>query len=68
MRELIQWQRSGKPDCGALESLTFTGVDPQGDDVYRAVFDHGSLEFHMSMAPDGKIAAAVAVSTPAQTN
>ncbi len=40
---------------GKLASLKFTGVDPMGWDTYLAQFEHGSLECHINMAPDGKI-------------
>jgi hypothetical protein len=41
---------------GSLVALKFTGVDPQGRDIYHAQFEHGFDEWHLIMAPDGKIA------------
>jgi bla regulator protein blaR1 len=41
---------------GSLTLLKFTGVDPQGADIYVAEFEHGSVECHILMMPDGKIA------------
>jgi len=41
---------------GSLTLLKFTGVDSQGADIYVAEFEHGSVECHISMTPDGKIA------------
>lgn len=41
---------------GALESLTFKGVSPQGFDIYDATFANGNLEFAVApLGPDGKI-------------
>jgi len=41
---------------GALESLTFKGVSPQGIDVYEATFEQGKLDFMIApLGPDGKI-------------
>jgi bla regulator protein BlaR1 len=41
---------------GTLNALKFTGVDPQGADIYAAEFEHGSIECHIALMPDGKIA------------
>jgi hypothetical protein len=41
---------------GTLNALKFTGVDPQGADIYAAEFEHGSIECHIAVMPDGKIA------------
>ena len=43
---------------GSLMSLKFASVDPQGADTYVAQFEHGAVECHIVMAPDGKIASA----------
>ena len=40
---------------GVLTALKFTGVDSQGWDIYEADFEHGNVECHISLAPDGKI-------------
>jgi hypothetical protein len=44
--------------AGALISLKFTGVGPQGADIYHAEFEHASLEWRITLTPDGKIAGA----------
>jgi bla regulator protein blaR1 len=49
---------------GSLVSLKFTSVDPQGGDTYEARFEHGALECHISMTPDGKIASALVRPAP----
>jgi uncharacterized protein (TIGR03435 family) len=41
---------------GSMTSLKFTGVDPHGSDIYEAGFEHGNVECHIAMMPDGKIA------------
>jgi cyanophycinase len=40
---------------GAVKSVTFTGVAPNGADRYKVEFEHGSTEWRITMAPDGKI-------------
>jgi hypothetical protein len=41
---------------GALESVTFTNVDPQGADVYDVKFAGGALMWMIALTPDGKTA------------
>jgi CubicO group peptidase (beta-lactamase class C family) len=43
---------------GGLQSLTFKGVGPGGDDIYSAKFEKGSLEYQIWLGPDGKIESA----------
>jgi hypothetical protein len=43
---------------GALQSLTFKGVGPGGDDIYSAKFEKGSLEYQIWLGPDGKVESA----------
>jgi CubicO group peptidase (beta-lactamase class C family) len=40
---------------GAVKSVTFKGVTENGADIYTVEFEHGSTEWHIVMAPDGKI-------------
>ncbi len=40
---------------GALQSVTFKSVGPNGADIYEVRFEHGSTEWRITMAPDGKI-------------
>jgi CubicO group peptidase (beta-lactamase class C family) len=43
---------------GALQSATFTGVAPNGADIYQLKFDNGSLEFRIGLGADGKVESA----------
>jgi hypothetical protein len=40
---------------GALKSVKFTGVKRNGADSYQVEFEHGTTEWQIIMAPDGKI-------------
>lgn len=40
---------------GAVKSVTFKSVERSGADVYTVEFEHGSTEWRIIMAPDGKI-------------
>ena len=40
---------------GALQSVSFTGVLPDGADDYVVKFENGDTEWRITMAPDGKI-------------
>jgi bla regulator protein blaR1 len=42
---------------GALTGLKFMGIDPQGSDRYVAEFEHGDVEYHIALSPDGNIKA-----------
>ena len=41
---------------GALKSVKFMGVERNGADTYQVEFEHGTTEWQIIMAPDGKIA------------
>jgi hypothetical protein len=41
---------------GALQSVTFKGVGPGGSDIYTLRFEHGSLDWRISLNAEGKIA------------
>jgi uncharacterized protein (TIGR03435 family) len=56
-QQLVGLQRS-LTSLGALMSLEFKGVGPQGDDIYQADFEHGSEEWRISLNSDGKIGSA----------
>jgi hypothetical protein len=43
---------------GDLLSMTFRGVGPGGADIYLIKFEHGSLEYRIWLAADGKIESA----------
>jgi hypothetical protein len=37
----------------ALQSVNFKGVGPAGADIYQLKFEKGSLEYRISLGPDG---------------
>jgi hypothetical protein len=39
---------------GALQSVTFTGVGSGGADIYQVKFEHGTTEWRIMLAADGK--------------
>jgi CubicO group peptidase (beta-lactamase class C family) len=41
---------------GALQSVTFKGVGPEGWDIYETVFEKSKMEFRIALTPDGKTA------------
>ena len=38
---------------GAFQSVNFKGVGPGGADIYQVKFEKGSLEYRISLGPDG---------------
>ncbi|HMA50390.1 MAG TPA: serine hydrolase domain-containing protein, partial [Magnetospirillaceae bacterium] len=40
---------------GAVKSVTFTGVDAEGSDLYKVVFEHGEIGYHILIDLRGKI-------------
>jgi hypothetical protein len=40
---------------GSVESVSFKSVAPNGADIFEVKFEHGSTEWRIIMAPDGKI-------------
>jgi CubicO group peptidase (beta-lactamase class C family) len=54
-RQQLPLIRSTLADFGALKSLTFRGVGPNGEDRYDAVFEHTTQELRILMRPDGLI-------------
>jgi len=57
-RQQLSQQQLSLAQLGALQSLTFKGVGPAGPDIYQAKFEHGTLEYRIWLAPDGKIESA----------
>jgi hypothetical protein len=43
---------------GAIESVTFVEVGPQGGDVFDVTFANGAVRWNISLTPDGKTAGA----------
>ena len=54
-RQQLPQMQKGFAELGTLVLLKFTGVDPWGWDIYKAQFEHGSEEWGIDLAPDGKI-------------
>ncbi|HTX36399.1 MAG TPA: serine hydrolase [Bryobacteraceae bacterium] len=52
---LPEAQASAK-QLGAVLSVTFKRVESSGGDVYEVKFQNGTLECHIALTPDGKIA------------
>jgi hypothetical protein len=59
---LAQTERQNLPDyhailnrVGALKKLTFTGVAPNGADIYNAVFEKGSNSWTILLGANGQI-------------
>ena len=40
---------------GALQSVSFKAVEPNGADIYQVEFENGSLEYRILLGPDGKV-------------
>jgi hypothetical protein len=40
---------------GAVQTVSFAGIGPNEDDLYRVKFDNGSVEWRIDLAQDGKI-------------
>jgi hypothetical protein len=40
---------------GALQGVSFKGVEQGGWDVYEVRFEHGNMEWRFALAPDGKV-------------
>ena len=55
-QQLPQLRRSIN-DLGAVQTILFKSVAPNGADVYEVRFEHGATEWRISMGPDGKVAA-----------
>lgn len=43
------------PALGALQSVAFRRVGPDGADIYQVNFQRGITDWHITMTPDGKI-------------
>ena len=56
-RQQLPQLRQLMAQLGALQSVTFTGVAPNGLDIYQVKFEHGSTEWRIALGPDGKASA-----------
>jgi hypothetical protein len=54
-RRTLRVQQAILAKLGAVQAISFAGVGPAEDDIYRVTFDHGSVECRVDLAPDGKI-------------
>ena len=57
-RQQLPRLQSDITQLGAVESVAFQGVGPGGADIYQVKFANGAWEYRISLAPDGKVAAA----------
>jgi hypothetical protein len=53
-RQQLPQLKATVAQLGALQSVTFTGVGPAGDDIYQVKFEHGTTEWLIMLGPDGK--------------
>jgi cyanophycinase len=54
-RQQLDGIRTLFANLGAVKSVTFKSVEQSGADVYVVEFEHGSTQWRIMMAPDGKI-------------
>lgn len=54
-RRQITKDQTAIVSLGALQSLTFMRVGVAGPDMYRAVFEKGTLEWRIWLSPDGRV-------------
>jgi len=57
-RQQLPMLQADIKQLGAVQAVTFKGVGPGGADIYQVKFENGAWEYRISMAPDGKVAAA----------
>lgn len=53
-----------RAQLGAVQSIKFVGVGGMGWDIYDVTFEHGSLQYRISLADNGKMAGMMAVALP----
>lgn len=58
-RQQLTTLNNGLKSAGALISLKFKGVGPQGADIYEAQHEHAAFEWRISLTADGKVAGAL---------
>ena len=61
MRQALPALHTQFAALGALQTVTFNGLDPFGGDEYRLHFAHGDVMMALVLGPQGKVAA---ISTP----
>ena len=53
-RQQLPQLKAAMAQFGAVQSVTFKGVGPQGLDIYEVKFEHATMEFRIMLGPDGK--------------
>ena len=64
IRQQLPTLHSGALTFGAVQSIEFRGVGNQGWDRYDVKQEHGSTQWSLTLAPDGKIAGALVTAGP----
>ena len=59
IRQKLPELQKALAQLGALQSLSFRGVEPAGGDTYDLGFEHGSRQCRILLEADGRIHAAV---------
>jgi hypothetical protein len=54
-RQQLPGIQSRLVELGALQSVKFNGVAPNGADIYQLKFEKGSFEYRIALGPDGKV-------------
>ncbi len=54
IRQQLPRLRTTMVQFGALQSVTFKSVEPDGTDIYEVKFEHASTEWRVMLGPDGK--------------
>jgi Domain of unknown function (DUF3471)/Glyoxalase superfamily protein len=57
-RQQLPNLRSGHQELGAVQSIAFLGVGPQGEDVYTARHENGASHWRIALDSNGKISTA----------
>jgi D-alanyl-D-alanine-carboxypeptidase/D-alanyl-D-alanine-endopeptidase len=55
-RQQLTQLKATVTQLGAVESVTFKGVEQVGADIYDVKFEHGSMEWSVMLNSDGKVA------------
>jgi beta-lactamase regulating signal transducer with metallopeptidase domain len=53
-QRLAFWEQDAR-NLGALKSISFAGITPQGRDLYKAVFANGTAEWRAEPLTEGKV-------------
>jgi hypothetical protein len=54
-RQLLSRRQTILAKLGGLEAMTFQGVSPSGNDIYKIQFANGATEWHIGLLDDGRI-------------